>query len=167
MWVLGYTNTKVSLEYLISFIFYSLLLPCNPFFFSLFLLSSLSFYLSSKVFLSPPLTMLLLLSLLLGLVFSSLAQHVHYDIPQVAQDAQYVLSRFHHWHSYHGPTGTATRATATGKPTPALLTPTSACSYWLEDIKHQGLSPFHADPTAYQVFRNVKDFGAKGMDPTL
>ncbi|KAF6790375.1 glucan 1,3-beta-glucosidase [Colletotrichum sojae] len=34
-------------------------------------------------------------------------------------------------------------------------------AYWMEDVKHQGLSPYNADPK-YQVFRNVKDFGAKG-----
>ena len=35
--------------------------------------------------------------------------------------------------------------------------------YWLEEIKHQGISAFHPHPKSYQVFRNVKDFGAKGM----
>ena len=34
--------------------------------------------------------------------------------------------------------------------------------YWLETIKHQGTSPFNPNPGLYQVFRNVKDFGAKG-----
>jgi glucan 1,3-beta-glucosidase len=34
--------------------------------------------------------------------------------------------------------------------------------YWLETIKHQGTSPFNPNPSSYQVFRNVKDFGAKG-----
>lgn len=34
--------------------------------------------------------------------------------------------------------------------------------FWLESIKHQGTSAFNADPSSYQVFRNVKDFGAKG-----
>lgn len=34
--------------------------------------------------------------------------------------------------------------------------------YWLEDIKHQGISAFHNDSKLYQVFRNVKDFGAQG-----
>jgi glucan 1,3-beta-glucosidase len=34
--------------------------------------------------------------------------------------------------------------------------------YWLEEIKHQGISAFHPNPNSYQVFRNVKDFGAKG-----
>ncbi|KAF8549344.1 glycoside hydrolase family 55 protein [Imleria badia] len=34
--------------------------------------------------------------------------------------------------------------------------------YWLETIKHQGTSPFNPSRSSYQVFRNVKDFGAKG-----
>jgi glucan 1,3-beta-glucosidase len=34
--------------------------------------------------------------------------------------------------------------------------------FWLEEIKHQGVATFQADST-YQVFRNVKDFGAKGQ----
>jgi glucan 1,3-beta-glucosidase len=33
--------------------------------------------------------------------------------------------------------------------------------YWLESIKHQGIAPYDGD-AAYPVFRNVKDFGAKG-----
>ncbi|KAI0082779.1 exo-beta-1,3-glucanase [Panus rudis PR-1116 ss-1] len=34
--------------------------------------------------------------------------------------------------------------------------------YWLQNIKHQGISAFNANPSSYKVFRNVKDFGAKG-----
>ncbi|KAI1371077.1 glycoside hydrolase family 55 protein [Hypoxylon crocopeplum] len=33
-------------------------------------------------------------------------------------------------------------------------------AYWLEDVTHQGVAPFGGD--GYTVFRNVKDFGAKG-----
>ena len=33
-------------------------------------------------------------------------------------------------------------------------------SYWYEQIAHQGISAFGAG--GYQVYRNVKDFGAKG-----
>ena len=33
--------------------------------------------------------------------------------------------------------------------------------FWLEQIKHQGTAAFNKNST-YQVFRNVKDFGAKG-----
>ncbi|PIL24167.1 hypothetical protein GSI_13920 [Ganoderma sinense ZZ0214-1] len=34
--------------------------------------------------------------------------------------------------------------------------------YWLQSIKHQGIAAFNANPSGYQVFRNVKDFGAVG-----
>ncbi|KAF5387123.1 hypothetical protein D9615_001631 [Tricholomella constricta] len=34
--------------------------------------------------------------------------------------------------------------------------------YWLETIKHQGLAAYNSNPGGYQVFRNVKNFGAKG-----
>ena len=38
---------------------------------------------------------------------------------------------------------------------------TANTPFWLEDIKHQGVVAFRKNST-YQVFRNVKDFGAKG-----
>jgi glucan 1,3-beta-glucosidase len=38
--------------------------------------------------------------------------------------------------------------------------------YWLENVKHQGLASFNANVSSYQVFRNVKDFGAKGDGQT-
>ncbi|KAJ7164262.1 pectate lyase superfamily protein-domain-containing protein, partial [Mycena filopes] len=34
--------------------------------------------------------------------------------------------------------------------------------FWMQSIKHQGIAAFNSNSTAYQVFRNVKDFGAKG-----
>ncbi|KZT64335.1 glycoside hydrolase family 55 protein [Daedalea quercina L-15889] len=34
--------------------------------------------------------------------------------------------------------------------------------YWMEKIKHQGVAAFNSRPDQYQVFRNVKDFGAIG-----
>jgi glucan 1,3-beta-glucosidase len=37
----------------------------------------------------------------------------------------------------------------------------SSSSYWVGDIKHQGTVPFGAS-SDYKVYRNVKDFGAKG-----
>ncbi|KAF2220187.1 pectate lyase superfamily protein-domain-containing protein [Elsinoe ampelina] len=37
-----------------------------------------------------------------------------------------------------------------------------SCGYWLADIKKQGIAAFNPNPAQYQVFRNVKDFGAKG-----
>ncbi|KAJ9354921.1 pectate lyase superfamily protein-domain-containing protein [Paecilomyces variotii] len=41
-----------------------------------------------------------------------------------------------------------------------------ASSFWLEDIKHQGLAAFNSDPSSYVVFRNVMDYGAKGDGST-
>ncbi|KAI9642597.1 hypothetical protein NHQ30_009402 [Ciborinia camelliae] len=41
-------------------------------------------------------------------------------------------------------------------------TSASAAPYWLEEITHRGVAPFNLNVTSYQVFRNVKDFGAKG-----
>jgi glucan 1,3-beta-glucosidase len=38
--------------------------------------------------------------------------------------------------------------------------------FWLETITHQGSAPFNPDPIGYKVFRNVKDFGAKGDGET-
>ncbi|KAJ5169876.1 uncharacterized protein N7500_002659 [Penicillium coprophilum] len=34
--------------------------------------------------------------------------------------------------------------------------------YWLADIAHQGIAAFNSNPPGYTVFRNVKDYGAKG-----
>lgn len=39
---------------------------------------------------------------------------------------------------------------------------TASTPFWLEDIKHQGGAAFRKD-FAYQVFRRVKDVGAKGL----
>ncbi|CAG8197391.1 unnamed protein product [Penicillium olsonii] len=35
-------------------------------------------------------------------------------------------------------------------------------AYWLADIAHQGTAAFNSNPSGYNVFRNVKDYGAKG-----
>ncbi|KAF5373036.1 hypothetical protein D9758_001646 [Tetrapyrgos nigripes] len=34
--------------------------------------------------------------------------------------------------------------------------------FWMQNIKHQGIAAFNPNPSGYQVFRNVKDFGARG-----
>lgn len=43
-----------------------------------------------------------------------------------------------------------------------VSTVSAAGDYWLEKIPKQGISAFHSSPSSYQVFRNVKSFGAKG-----
>jgi glucan 1,3-beta-glucosidase len=39
-------------------------------------------------------------------------------------------------------------------------------SFWLPNVPHQGTSPFLEDSSDYVVYRNVKDFGAKGDGST-
>ncbi|KAJ7290151.1 exo-beta-1,3-glucanase [Mycena rebaudengoi] len=34
--------------------------------------------------------------------------------------------------------------------------------FWMQNIRHQGIAAFNGNPSSYQVFRNVKDFGARG-----
>ncbi|KAJ7470266.1 exo-beta-1,3-glucanase [Mycena latifolia] len=41
-------------------------------------------------------------------------------------------------------------------------TAAAADPFWMQTIKHQGIAAFNPNPSTYQVFRNVKDFGAKG-----
>ena len=62
---------------------------------------------------------------------------------------------------YIGPRGSDTAAHKTSSTSSGAVTPTSA-PYWLEQVKHQGIAAFNPSPSTYQVFRNVKDFGAKG-----
>lgn len=50
---------------------------------------------------------------------------------------------------------------ANAAPMPQAQSPAPASDYWLSSIKRQGKAAFNPDGS-YQVFRNVKDFGAKG-----
>jgi hypothetical protein len=44
-----------------------------------------------------------------------------------------------------------------------LLAAASAAwaTFWMENIAHRGIAPFNSDKS-YAIFRNVRDFGAKG-----
>ncbi|KAF9228585.1 glycoside hydrolase family 55 protein [Gyrodon lividus] len=60
---------------------------------------------------------------------------------------------------------TSKRVAALGSECSAEVTTGTAAPeapYWLEDITHQGMAPYAANLSTYQVFRNVKDYGAKG-----
>lgn len=39
-------------------------------------------------------------------------------------------------------------------------------AYWMQDLHHQGIAPFNSQ-VGYQVFRNVKEWGAKGDGGTM
>ncbi len=41
-------------------------------------------------------------------------------------------------------------------------TAAAGAPFWLQNITHQGTSTFNHDPSNYQMFRNVKDFGVVG-----
>jgi len=64
----------------------------------------------------------------------------------------------------------ASSSTAKVAPQAVAATPAAAVApspYWLESITHQGISAFNSNPANYQVFRNVKSFGAKGKTSVL
>jgi glucan 1,3-beta-glucosidase len=56
----------------------------------------------------------------------------------------------------------AANGTATSSAPLTTGTSGSCGPYWLENIKHQGTASFNPNPSNYTIFRNVKDFGARG-----
>jgi len=101
---------------------------------------------------------------LLAFTGHAAAQHVHMYIPEVESYIASVRSQFAPYTQGPRPEtvawGSRTSASATTTPTP--VPSTNACSFWMENIAHQGIAAFNADPSNYTVFRNVKDYGAKG-----
>jgi glucan 1,3-beta-glucosidase len=64
-------------------------------------------------------------------------------------------------------TSTSSKSSSTtSSSTTSSASATASCDYWLEDIKSQGIAPFNSDSADYVVFRNVKDYGAKGDGKT-
>jgi glucan 1,3-beta-glucosidase len=100
-------------------------------------------------------------SVLFGLAGTAVASPVVH-IPEVSSVVSSVTASYAAALLYAGPTG----STSTSKSAAPVATPQAAAvgatPYWLETIKHQGISAFNSNPGSYQVFRNVKDFGAKG-----
>ncbi|KAK4986613.1 hypothetical protein LTR66_007818 [Elasticomyces elasticus] len=97
---------------------------------------------------------------LLAVAGTVVAQHVHYEPPEVQSYVRSMLDEFDHYTHYPGPSPTASLKPHPTKPWEHG--PTETCAYWLENINHQGIAAFNPSPSTYQVFRNVKDFGAKG-----
>jgi glucan 1,3-beta-glucosidase len=108
---------------------------------------------------------------LVGVVSRVAATPSQVSIPQKSSVISSVTSSFGPAVTYAGPTGSASAAlniSSTTKVAPAVVAATSAAApYWLESITHQGISAFNSNPATYQVFRNVKSFGAKGKSSVL
>ncbi|KAG8893292.1 hypothetical protein FRB99_002073, partial [Tulasnella sp. 403] len=54
--------------------------------------------------------------------------------------------------------------TALGSTCSAPLTPNAPAGdpHWMQTIARHGSSPYNPNPSTYKVYRNVKDYGAKG-----
>jgi glucan 1,3-beta-glucosidase len=63
--------------------------------------------------------------------------------------------------NFHGNQTNSTIQSRQGASSSSSLLKERATEYWYEGINHQGISAF--GPSGYQVFRNVKSYGAKGM----
>ncbi|KAI9727316.1 MAG: hypothetical protein M1828_006935 [Chrysothrix sp. TS-e1954] len=95
-------------------------------------------------------------------ILQCLAQYTCIEIPEVNEYVSSMQDQFGRWTGYRGPTKAhhhhhQIHHTHHPKPSEAP----ASCSYWLDEIKHQGVAAFNND-SSYTVYRNVKDFGAKG-----
>ncbi len=86
------------------------------------------------------------------------ARCAHFEIPEVESIVNNVLLQFSDAVHYEGNETYATNLQRRD-------VQSGASSFWMESIAHQGVSAF--GPSGYQVFRNVKDFGAKGISSYL
>jgi hypothetical protein len=97
-------------------------------------------------------TMALMRALLLSGLLLKVAC-IQFEIPVVENIVGAVLAthdKYVHFHGNHSNSPSAKRQSS---------------SYWYENINHQGISAF--GPSGYQVFRNVKSYGAKGRSHLL
>lgn len=98
---------------------------------------------------------------LLLLTFMLEAACVRLDIPAVERVVANVLAANEDYVYFQG-NDTNSTSVVTSSSTNLFKRQTA---YWYENINHQGISAF--GPGGYQVFRNVKSYGAKGMSKYL
>nr|POE79854.1 glucan 1,3-beta-glucosidase [Quercus suber] len=104
-----------------------------------------------------------LLAFVVDAVHPYLHVHGEIDIPEVDEQVHEMLGEYRQYTNYPGPSPSDWNRHHHSRPTmTAVPKPSNKCSYWMENIAHQGNAAFNAKPDSYQVFRNVKDFGAKG-----
>lgn len=74
-----------------------------------------------------------------------------FEIPRVNAIVDNVLQEYEEYVDYNGNVSHH-----------RAITKRQATPYWYEEIAHQGISAF--GPSGYVVYRNVKDYGARGTD---
>jgi glucan 1,3-beta-glucosidase len=92
-------------------------------------------------------------SLVLG---SSCVQIEISEVNTIVSEIVNKLDTYVHYHGNHSDVPTIPPDSNFAQVIPRGTTP-----YWYEEINHQGISAF--GPSGYKVYRNVKDYGAKGM----
>jgi glucan 1,3-beta-glucosidase len=84
---------------------------------------------------------------------------VQFEIPEVETVVGEIVNKLGTYVHYHG--NHSDVPTIPPHSDFASIIPRQGTSYWYESISHQGISAF--GPGGYQVYRNVKDYGATGM----
>jgi glucan 1,3-beta-glucosidase len=74
----------------------------------------------------------------------------HFKIPEVERTVNHIVQEFSN-----------TLHSSGNQANGFYVQERDAATYWYESIAHQGISAF--GPSGYKVFRNVKDYGAKGV----
>ena len=99
------------------------------------------------------------------LALEASATHVKKVIPEIDNAVNSALNKYRPYTAYKGPAPAAATQATLAAPKSNFVAPAAVAapgaSYWLEQIKHQGIAAFNPD-TSYKTFRNVKDYGAKG-----
>lgn len=97
-------------------------------------------------------------------ILASCAHAQILEIPAVDELVSAALEPLADYTDYHGPTGVASAdlSKATEAIVANIAVEAADVSYWLAEIAHQGKAAFNPNPSSYTVFRNVKDYGAKG-----
>lgn len=106
----------------------------------------------------------------LAAVHQALALPTSFEPPEVQEFVADALNEFHNWTNFEpSPNAESPQASNTTRAKSNVAVNSAqagSCSFWLENIAHQGLAAFNSNPSNYQVYRNVKDFGAKGDGST-
>ena len=89
----------------------------------------------------------------------NLSECIQFEVPKVADIVGEILNKYDDYVHYNESSIGAPTFTVQGGI--SNLHSRQSTPYWYEQIPHRGISAF--GPAGYQVYRNVKDYGARGM----